>query len=128
GNYAFTAVATSANGEKTSLPLTVKVTEKGTFKTDFSAEQTNLEGHSESTFDYSTELKNRTGEEQTYGLVANPPKGWTVDFTVDGNSVSSVTIDSNASKEIKVNVTPAKEVKAGTYEIPIRATNEKTTS
>lgn len=126
GTYQFKTVATSVNNLKTELPISITVSEKGTFKTELTTDQPNLEGHSDSAFDYKAELRNRTAEEQTYALMASAPNGWTVDFKVDGNSVSSVTVESNTTKEINISVTPAKEVKADTYKIPIRAVNDHT--
>lgn len=126
GTYRFKAVATTTNDQKTELPISIIVSEKGTFKTELTTDQPNLEGHSDSSFDYKAELRNRTAEEQTYALMASAPNGWIVDFKVDGNSVSSVTVESNTTKEINVSVTPAKEVKADTYKIPIRAVNDHT--
>ncbi|MCJ7841164.1 NEW3 domain-containing protein [Lederbergia sp. NSJ-179] len=128
GTYQFKAIAATKNGGKTELPLSVKISEKGTFKTELTSDQASMEGHSDSSFDYKAELRNRTAEKQTYALRAETPKGWTVDFKVDGKSVSSLTVDTNASKEVTVNVTPAEGVKADTYKIPIKAVNEKTSS
>ncbi|GAA0326153.1 NEW3 domain-containing protein [Bacillus carboniphilus] len=128
GTYTFKAVAEANSGLETELPLSVTVSEKGTFKTEMTTEQSNLEGDADSSFDYTAEIKNRTAEEQHYALIAEAPKGWTVDFEVDGKSVTSITVDSNATKNVKVSVSPATNVKSDTYQIPVRASNESTSA
>lgn len=53
------------------LPIEIEVSEQGTFKTEFTSDQINMEGHSESNFNFTTKLKNHTGEKQVYALLAN---------------------------------------------------------
>lgn len=60
GNYRISLLA----GEGNSLPLTVNISEQGTYKTEFSTRQANMEGHAASTFNYSADLRNRTAEAQ----------------------------------------------------------------
>lgn len=126
GNYRFKTVATSSSGLQAELPMVVTISEQGTFSTELSTEQPNMQGHSDSTFNYTVELRNRTASEQTYALVANLPRGWQIDFKSDGDSVTSVTVDSNGTKNITVNLTPPTEVAADTFQIPIAATNDST--
>lgn len=126
GTYKFKAVAESTTGIKRELPMEVVVTEKGTFKTEWTSEQTNLTGHADSSFEYSAKLTNRTGSEQTYALIAGAPRGWGVDFKVSGKSVTSVTVDSNKNQDVTIVVTPPAQAEADTYQIPIRATNDST--
>ncbi|HWO75661.1 MAG TPA: NEW3 domain-containing protein [Bacillus sp. (in: firmicutes)] len=128
GNYQFTAVAEAESGLTAELPLAVTVSEQGTFRTELTSEQPNLEGHSDSSFEYKAELKNRTASEQNYALTSKAPEGWGVTFQADGKNVTSVTVDSNGTKEITVSVTPPETVKADTYEIPILASNESTSA
>ncbi|MBW8350083.1 hypothetical protein K0H71_11565 [Bacillus sp. IITD106] len=128
GDYKFNAVATSSSGTKSKLPMLVTVSEQGTFTTEFTTEQPNLQGHSDTKFDYTAQLKNRTANEQNYALVAKAPKGWAVDFKADGDSVSSVKVESNATKSITISLTPPEGVKADTYKIPIAAINDSTSA
>ncbi len=122
GEYNF---AVTAGGMDT-LPLKVGVSEQGTFTTEFTAEQANMEGHADSSFTFSTTLRNRTAEEQTYALSAAVEPGWDVRFSAGGNSVTSVAVDPNASQTISVQVMPPDNVSAGTYAIPIMAANNAT--
>lgn len=122
GRYTFQL---SAAGQG-SLPLTVNVSEQGTFKTELTLDQANMEGHSDTTFTYSAVLRNRTTEQQTYALSAQSEGGWDVRFKADGNNVTSVQIEPNAEKTITIEVKPPEQVKAGTYEIPVTASNNTT--
>jgi len=122
GTYRFTLKA----GNLASLPLTVQITEKGTYQTELTTDQANLEGHSDATFTYSVNLQNRTAEKQTYALTSQAEAGWDVTFSADSKQVSSVEVDPGGSKAITVNVKPAENVTKGTFKIPIRAHNQST--
>ena len=54
GDYRFRVVA----GDNNVLPLVVNVSEQGTFKTEFTTDQANMQGDAESNFTYKTNLKN----------------------------------------------------------------------
>ncbi|MGN8646852.1 COG1470 family protein [Gracilibacillus sp. HCP3S3_G5_1] len=127
-DYSFDLVADGDGDAYAELPFVTTVTEEGTFNSEFTSEQPNMEGHADASFSYSTTLRNRTADEQTYALSAGASEGWGVQFQADGNSVTSVTLEPNGSKDITVDVTPPTDVKADTYEIPIRAANSSTSS
>jgi uncharacterized membrane protein len=122
GTYRFAVVA----GDLARLPLVINVTEQGTYASEWTAEQANMEGHADDTFIFSTELHNRTAEEQTYALAAAVQPGWDARFSVSGDSVRSVTVEPNAKKTISVQIYPPQSIEAGTYQIPIAATNNAT--
>lgn len=123
GTYAF-----QVNAGGVSLPLAVDVSEQGTFRTELTTDQANMEGHSDSTFTFSATLRNRTAEKQTYALAAQAEPGWDATFTDGGNSVTSVEVDPNGEKTISIAVKPPETVKAGTYKIPITAGNNSTSA
>ncbi|MBS3680568.1 hypothetical protein KGF86_10100 [Ornithinibacillus massiliensis] len=126
GTYEFDLVA---DGSSTStLGLVVNVTEKGTFKTNFTIDQPNMQGHTDSTFEYNTTLKNQTAEEQHYSLTSKAPNGWNTEFKVDGKAVTSVTLEPNEEKKIEIVVTPANNAKSDTYKIPVSAQSGGTSS
>ncbi|MFB9326553.1 NEW3 domain-containing protein [Paenibacillus aurantiacus] len=110
------------------LPLAVVVSEQGTFRTELTTEQPNMQGHSDSTFSYSATLRNRTAEKQTYALNAQAEPGWDVTFTDGGTSVTSVEVDAGGEKSISIGVKPPETVKAGTYKIPVAATNNESSA
>lgn len=111
-----------------SLPITVTVSEQGTFKTEFTAMQSNLQGATTSNFSYETQIKNLTADNQNYSLNASAPPGWVVTFNVDYKQVSSVSIDANHAKGVKINVVPPLETKGGLYKILINAGTTSTSA
>jgi uncharacterized membrane protein len=115
-------------GNVSSLPLSVIISEQGTFKTEFKTQQGNMQGHSNSTFTYTTTLSNMTADRQNYALMANAPRGWTVTFKNKYQPVTSVSIDPNNSENVIIEIKPPAEVETGTYNIPIRAVTNSTSA
>ncbi|SFB19579.1 conserved repeat domain-containing protein [Cohnella sp. OV330] len=111
-----------------SLTLKINVTEQGTYKTELSAEQPNMEGHSDSTFTYNLTLANRTASKQQYALTAEPPAGWDARFSSGGNNVTAVDIEPNATSSITLTLTPSEKAEANTYKIPVHAANSSTSA
>lgn len=124
GEYRFAVNA----GSFDTLPLTINVSEQGTYSSEWTADQVNMEGRADSSFTFSTELRNRTAEEQTYALAASLEPGWEVRFSSGGNSVTSAAVDPNAMKSVSVQITPPESVAAGTYTIPLLASNNVTSA
>jgi uncharacterized membrane protein len=124
GNYLFRVIARNYY----TLPLVVNISEQGTFKTEFTCEQVNMEGHAKSTFTFSTKLKNRTGNKQLYSLRANAPRGWTVTFKPNYKQATSVEIEANNSKDINIEIKPPQNIAAGTYKIPVGAVTTTTSA
>lgn len=123
GIYSF-----QVNAGGSALPLSVQVSEQGTFRTELTTDQPNMQGHSDSTFTFSATLRNRTAEKQTYALSAQAEPGWDVTFNADGKGVTSVEVDPNGEKSLSISVKPPETVKAGTYKIPISAANSSTSA
>lgn len=126
GNYHFRLVGKTDSGKEFILPLEIDVTEQGIFKTELQVDQANMEGYTDSNFNYNFTLKNRTATKQNYALTADAPRGWDVRFRVSGDFVTSVSLGSNESKSIFVKVTPPENVKADTYKMKIKATSGST--
>jgi uncharacterized membrane protein len=124
GNYRFRVLA----GEFGSLPLVVEVSEQGTFKTEFTTNQSNMEGHANANFTFKAALKNRTADKQLYALMANAPRGWDVTFKADFKPVTSVDIEANSAKDITIEIKPPEKVEAGKYKIPVGAATNETSA
>jgi uncharacterized membrane protein len=122
GTYRFRVIA----GKDYSLPLTVQITEQGTFDSEFTAKQGNMEGHSNQAYTFNTVLKNRTAEKQLYSLRADVPPGWIVTFKPNYIQATSVEIEPNATTDISVEINPPDNIEAGTYRIPVNASNNST--
>lgn len=124
GNYRFRVVAEGYED----LSLIVNVSEQGTYRTEFTSSQINMEGHSESTFTFNANLKNQTGEKQLYSLRAVTPRGWSVTFKPDYKQATSVEIAPNETKNITIDINPPEYVEAGKYQIPVSAVTNMTTA
>jgi len=117
GNYRINVVA----GADHTLPLTINISEQGTYKTEFSTRQSNMEGNSGSLFTYNADLRNRTAEKLTYALQGEVPRGWTIIFKANGKQVTSVEAEPNSTVGVGIEVKPADQVEEGKYIIPVRA-------
>jgi uncharacterized membrane protein len=112
----------------TTLNISVSISEQGTFKTEFTSQQPNMQGYSNSLYTFNTTLRNMTADKQLYALMADAPRGWTVTFKANYQSVTSVSIDPNTSQTIVLEMKPPQEVETGTYKIPIRAVTNTTSA
>ena len=110
------------------LPLVVNVSEEGTFKTEFTCDQANMQGHADATFTFNTELKNHTPEKQLYSLRASVPRGWRVVFKPNYKQATSVEIDPNSTANMNIEVDPPDQITAGTYTIPVQAVTSTTSA
>ncbi len=124
GSYHFNVVAKGYY----SLPLTVNVSKQGTFKTEFTTEQPNMEGDSKSTFTFKADLKNSTGDKQLYALTSAAPRGWNVSFKVNNKKVTSVDVAPNATESTTIEIHAPAIIAAGKYNIPIRARTSSTSA
>src|SRR3546814_13792320 len=87
-----------------------------------------MEGASDATFTFNTELRNRTAGEQLYALRSEAPRGWIVVFKPHYKQATSVNISPNSTSTIKVEVDPPDPLKAGTYTIQVKAVNSSTSA
>lgn len=124
GRYHFSVVARGL----ATLPITVTVSEEGTFKTEFTTKQPNMQGSGKSNFTFNAELKNRTAEKQLYSLRSNSPRGWNVTFSASGRQVASVQVEPNVTENISIQIDPPDDIAAGTYKIPVVAANSSTSA
>lgn len=124
GTYRFSLAAPGV----VELPLSVTVSEQGTYQTELSTKQPNMQGNSKSTFNFNASLKNQTADQQLYALMAEAPRGWNVTFRVGGKQATSAQVEANATENISIDVSPAANVQAGSYKIPIHATTSSTSA
>ncbi len=110
------------------LPLTINVSESGTYKTAFTTKQSNLEGAANTSFTFNASLKNATADTQYYALNSRAPRGWQVDFKASYKQVASVKVDPNQTQSITIEVHPPDQAAAGTYKIPVEASSSKTSA
>ncbi len=117
GTYRFRLAAQGAG----SLPLTVVVSEQGTFKSEFNTDQANMEGAANATFTFNATLRNPASEGQVYGLRAQVPQGWNALFRANGKQVSSVKVEAGQTQNVTIELDPPDQLGAGTYKIPVVA-------
>lgn len=122
GLYDLVVQARTNDGYIYSLPLDIRVTQQGTLETEFTVQQTNMEGYSDSQLIYQAELYNKTAQEQSYSLTADAPPGWDVRFMYGSGYATSVTLESNQSTEnFSIRVTPSETARADTFNIGVQA-------
>jgi uncharacterized membrane protein len=124
GNYRFSVVAPGF----ASLPLMVIVSEQGTFKTEFTTKQPNMEGNANASFTFNADLKNRTADKQLYALRADVPLGWNVSFKTGGKQVTSVQTEANHTENVTIEVDPPDAIEARSYKIPVTAVTSTTSA
>jgi len=125
GSYRFSISA----GDLFTLPLNIIVSEQGTFKTELTSKQPNIEGHANSTFTYNAQLRNRTAENQLYALRAIAPRGWNVVFkSSEYKQVTSVNVEPNMTENLTIEIKPPDRIEAGTYTIPFTVASSNTSA
>lgn len=117
GNYKFNVNATGLS----SLPLVINISQQGSFKSEFTTTQANMQGNVNTPFTFSANLKNRTSEKQNYAFVANAPRGWTVTFKANYQPVTAVEVEANNTTPITIEIKAPEKTEAGKYKIPVRA-------
>ena len=123
GSYHFTVFAGEAQ-----LPLNVVVAQQGTYQTEFTTDQPNMQGNSKSTFTFNATLKNQTADQQLYALMANAPRGWSVVFKPNYKQATSAQVEANRSQNVSIEIAPPANVEAGNYKIPVRAATGTTSA
>jgi uncharacterized membrane protein len=124
GNYYLKIAAVGFS----TLPLVINVSKQGTFKTEFTTDQSNMQGNNKSTFTFNATLKNRTADKQLYALMANVTPGWEVTFKANYKQATSVEIEANNSASVTIEMKAPENIGAGTYEIPVKATTNSTSA
>ncbi len=123
GNYVFYVKANDIV-----LPLTINVSSQGSNETEFTCDQTNMEGTPKSSFSFKAVLKNRTLAKQQYALMASPPRGWTAEMKANYKQATSTEVDANSTKDITIDVKAPSRVTAGKYKIPVKAVSGSTSA
>ena len=124
GSYRFQVKA----GDLDALPLTLIVASQGTYKTEFTTRQANMQGTSTSTFSFQTTINNLTVDNQHYALAADYPPGWIVTFKPNYQQATSVDVLANSKVDMGIDVNPPDNAKAGTYNIKVMVSTSASTA
>ena len=123
GSYTFYAKA-----GQVSLPLTIQVSSAGTSVTEFTCDQKNMQGTSNSSFTFNTILKNKTATAQQYALMAGAPRGWEVIIKPNYKQATSTEVEASETKNVTFEIKPSPTVQAGSYKIPVKAVSGSTSA
>ncbi|HLT57514.1 MAG TPA: NEW3 domain-containing protein [Limnochordales bacterium] len=106
------------------LELSLRVTEgRGPGQVELTTQYPRLIGPSGAEFQFPITLANRTGEDQTFQLLAQAPPGWRVQITprFEQRQVASIGVNAGATQQLEVRVTPSPLAEAGEYSIVVGA-------
>jgi len=90
---------------------------------ELSTQYAQLRGPSGAEFQFPVSLVNRSGEDQTYQLVAEAPRGWNVQITprFENKQIASISVQDGNTERLEVKVTPPRTAEAGEYTVAVRA-------
>jgi uncharacterized membrane protein len=120
GDYEF-IIKGKGNGLTAELPLTISIAEKVPASLDIETDLPTIKGSPDSTFRYSTTIRNNSDTEITLNLSADTPSGFYSKFTLSGKEVSSFPLEANRSKSITVELEPITDISAGEYPFTVYA-------
>jgi uncharacterized membrane protein len=85
-----------------------------------------LRGPTDSSFEFSLEVSNKTDADHVVNLSADAPKGWEVSFkpAYESKQISSLRIKAGASQTVALDVKAPPEARAGEFPITFHATTE----
>lgn len=120
GEYTLSVLAVGAD-ERAELDLTLAVQAQLPPSLRFEADLPNVRGAPDSTFRFTTTLRNDGDTDLSANLLARAPAGWAVTFRSGGQEVSSLPITANGSQNISVEAQAPEGVPLGSYPIYITA-------
>ena len=127
GTYEFQVDARTEDGELKvfhGLTITVQEKEKEKGEIELTTSYPVLKGPSDARFEFSLNVTNKTGREDTFNLAARGPKEWQINFKppYEDKYISSLTLKDDEGRGVNVQVTPDRLSKAGEYLIPVTIT------
>lgn len=125
GKYTFQFEAKTADGKLTSHhTLQVEVQERtvGADNIQINAAYPVLRGQTDSKFEFSLEVMNKSEMERTFNLAAVGPEKWEINFkpAYEQKQISSIRVKEGANQTVAVEVTPAQNAASGEYPVLVR--------
>lgn len=125
GKYAFQFEAKTADGKLTSShTLSVDVQERtvGADNIQINAAYPVLRGQTDSKFEFSLEVMNKSEMERTFNLAAVGPEKWEINFkpAYEQKQISSIRVKEGANQTVAVEVTPVQNAASGEYPVLVR--------
>jgi uncharacterized membrane protein len=129
GEYQVILAVDAGNGASDTLQLDMTVGNEEIAQGTFVSQYPELQGPDTASFTFNMDLKNNSGEEQSYSLSAQAPDGWNVTFTPSSgdNQIASLSVESGHTEGLYVGIDPPANVTAGTYTIICNATSSSET-
>jgi uncharacterized membrane protein len=122
GEYEVVIEADAPSGRST-LPLTLEVTELAAAPFEISAEFPELSGEPDQTFSFDVDVANNTGREATFAIAATGPAGWDVSARpVAEAQAATLTVAGGETGSLTVEATPAPDTTGGRYDIDVEIT------
>jgi uncharacterized membrane protein len=125
GTYNFTATATGQT-LSASLPLTITLQAKTPPKLVFNVDLPTITGSPTSTFSYNVTLQNQGQENLTVNLSADSGNLFTVTYSYNGQTVTSLPMNANDSKSLSVSASALGTIQGGSYPIKLLANGGST--
>lgn len=125
GTYSMRVIARGTSG-RSEFPIELIVKDKVPAQLAFETEFPTVRGGSNSSFSFSTNLKNDGDEDITVTLFAEAPKEFAVSLRSSGRDITNLPIDVTAggSERIDITADPLTNLPVGTYPITLTATAE----
>ncbi|GAB4443776.1 MAG: NEW3 domain-containing protein [Chloroflexi bacterium OHK40] len=120
GEYTFSVLA-EGQGQRAELDLTLVVQQQLPPRLLFDVDLPAVRGAPDSTFRFSTTLRNEGNADVSVNLVAEAPAGWLVEFRSGGQEVTSLPVKADGSESISVEVQAPEGVELGSFPIYVRA-------
>lgn len=125
GSYRFRFEAKTADGLFTSthtLKVTVQERKAGVNDIQINAAYPVLRGQTDSKFEFSLDVLNKSDMERSFNLLATGPEGWEINFkpAYEQKQISTLRVKEGQSQTIAVEVTPKPGAGAGEYPVNVR--------
>jgi uncharacterized membrane protein len=124
GTYTFTVTGSTEDKAivlSHSLTITLQEKKEEAGGIELTTSYPVMQGSSDKKFEFSIEVKNKTGKEKTFNLSATANQYWQVNFkpSYEDKYISSLRLKDDESKSLDVEVTPDRLATAGSYPIPL---------
>jgi uncharacterized membrane protein len=125
GKYTFQFEAKTADGKLTSnhtLSVDVQERKVGADNIQINAAYPVLRGQTDSKFEFSLEVMNKSEMERTFNLAAIGPEKWEINFkpAYEQKQISSIRVKEGANQTVAVEVTPVQNAASGEYPVLVR--------
>lgn len=124
GDFNFKIKATTRDGalsQVSSMRVTVKPKTAADQPLKLTTSYPVLRGPTDTSFEFSLDIRNQADEDKLINLSSGPIKGWDVSFkpSYENKQISSFKLKASQSKTVAVKVKPDRNAKAGRYPIKV---------